>query len=152
MANSLATEIALYLQGSGIGLNFNGGGTINCFVSLLPDKPDQAAAIIERGGMAPIMVLTGKASGTGQTAEMKLDQPVVQILVRGSMTGFTSANTLTENIFSKLQGVNETTLNTSGAFFHLIQAMQSPVYIGRDNKERHQWSQNYHIMWENPQR
>lgn len=147
--SSLGDEIALYLQAQSLGLNFNGGGTINMFSTLLPDQPDLAAAVIERGGLPTVMWLTGPSPATN---ESKLDRPVFQIRVRSGMTGYNAGNTLAEGIFSKLQGLTEVVLNIGGALFHLISSLQSPVYLGRDEKERHQWSQNYQVMWENDQR
>jgi hypothetical protein len=152
----LGDEICEYLQSQSIGLNFNGAGTINCFSSLLPDQPDLAVAVIERGGLAPVSWLTGP--GTRSTTfvppvnESLLDQPVVQIFTRSGMTGFTPGYTLAQDVFGVLHGTVEQTLNPGGTLFHLISAMQSPMYLGRDEKERHRWSQNYHIMWENVER
>lgn len=156
MSNSLGDEICLFLQDQGLGLNFNGVGTINCFSTLLPDQPDLAIAIIERGGLPTVMWLTGPAhSATTYVPpvnESKLDQPVFQVFARSGMTGYTAGNTLVQGIFGALQGIVERTLNTGGALFHLIASMQSPMYLGRDIKERHQWSQNFSTQWENPQR
>lgn len=147
MALSLGDEICTYLQGQGIGLNFNGAGTINLFSSLLPDQPDLAAAVIERGGIPPLMVLTGLGF-----PESRFDQPVIQIRIRAGMQGYTAGNTLVQSIFKALQGINETILNPGGSLFHLIRAQQSPIYLGRDDRERHDWSQNWFIQWSNAQR
>lgn len=154
MANSLGDEICLYLQDQSLGLNFNGAGSINLFSTLMPDQPDLAVAIIERGGIPPVMWLTGGAGATGPAQpESLLDRPVFQVFVRSSMTGYTTGNTTVQGVFKALQGVVETVLNPpSGSLFHLISAMQSPMYLGRDDRERHQWSQNYSVMWENEQR
>jgi hypothetical protein len=153
---SLGDEICIYLQGKGLGLNFDGPGSINCFSSLLLDQPDTAVAVIERGGLMPVTWLTGPGSHTTTpmpaTNESKLDQPVVQVFTRSAMTGYLVGNTLAEGVFGALQGIVETVLNTGGALFHLIVALQSPTYLGRDEKERHQWSQNFRIQWENGQR
>lgn len=146
---SLGDEIAVYLQAQSLGLNFNGAGTINMFSTLLPDQPDLAACVIERGGLPTVMWLTGT---NPRVNESKLDRPVFQIRVRSGMTGYTAGNTLTEGIFSSLQGITEQVLNMGGSFFHLIASLQSPVYLGRDLKERHEWSQNYQTWWENGQR
>jgi len=148
MANSLGDEICLYLQSASIGLNFNGSGTINLFSTLLPDEPDLAAAVIERGGLPPVMWLTGWPA----VNESKLEQPVFQVRIRSGMTGYNAGNLLAQGVFGALQGVTETVLNSGGALFHLITAQQSPVYMGRDERERHQWSQNFFVMWENDQR
>lgn len=147
MALSLGDEFCTYLGAQGLGLNFNGAGTVNLFSTLLPDQPDLAAAVIERGGLMPVMTLTG-----GGAAESKFDRPSIQIRVRSGMQGYTAGNTLIEGIFKALQGINETALNVGGSLFHLITAQQSPVYLGRDDRERHQWSQNYLVWWQNAQR
>jgi hypothetical protein len=154
--SSLGDEFCIYLQGQGLGLNFNGAGTINCFSSHLLDQPDVAVAVLERGGIRPVTWLTGPGSHATTFVppvnESLLDQPVVQIFTRSSMTGYNAGNTLAEGVFGALQGVVEQVLNVGGALFHLVEAMQSPMYLGRDHKERHQWSQNFRVMWENTQR
>ena len=153
MANSLGDEICLYLQGQGIGLNFNGVGTINLFSSLLPDQPDLGVAVIERGGIPPLLTMTG-VTGQGYTTapESKIDQPTVMIRVRAGMSDYVNGQLMTQNVYSKLQGITEQTLNVSGMFFHLITALQYPMYLGRDERQRHLWSQNYRMMIENDQR
>lgn len=149
MTLTLGDEICTYLEGvSSLGLNFDGAGTINLFSTLLPDTPDQAVAVIERGGLPPVMVLTGWPP----VGESKLDQPVFQVRIRSGMTGYLAGNTLAQGVYSALQGICETTINAGGALFHLITAQQSPVYLGRDARERHEWSQNFFVMWENDQR
>lgn len=148
MSMSLGDEICTYLQAQGIGLNFNGPGTINLFSTLLPDQPDLAVAVIERGGIPPLMTLTGLGG-----FESRFEQPVVQIRFRAGMQGYTAGNTLVQSVFKALQGLTEIVLNPpTGSLFHLIRAQQSPVYLGRDDRERHDWSQNWFIMWSNGQR
>jgi hypothetical protein len=153
---SLGDEMCLYLQTKGLGLNFNGAGSINLFSSHLLDQPDLGVAVIERGGLPPLMRLTGPAFQSTTYVppqnESKFDRPVVQIFTRSGMTGYNAGNTLVEGVFGALQGLVELTLNAGGAYFHLITAMTSPMYLGRDKKERHQWSQNWSVWWENPQR
>lgn len=150
--NSLGDELCIYLQGQGIGLNFNGAGTVNLYSTLMPDQPDLAAAVIERGGLPPLRTLTGGPVGN-TLPESKFDQPTVMIRVRSGMTGYAAGNTLAQNIYKKLQGVYETNLNGTGTmFFHLITAMQYPIYLGRDERQRHMWSQNFRVWIENDQR
>lgn len=154
MPNSLGDELCIYLQGQGLGLNFNGTGTINLFSSLLPDQPDLGVAVIERGGLPPLLTMTG-VSGQGYTPapESKIDCPTVMIRVRSGMTSsYTTGQALTQSIYKTLQGITETTLNAGGMFFHLITALQYPIYLGRDERERHLWSQNFRVMIENDQR
>lgn len=152
---SLGAEIATYLQGYNSGaldLNFSGPGTINLYVSGLPDDtttPELAVGLLERGGLPPIMWLTGGQSSLAS----KLDRPQVQVRVRAPIDGFVAGNTLVNGIFGALQGIANTILNPpGGALFVLIMAHQSPVYLGRDERQRHNWSQNYYAFWDNDQR
>lgn len=145
---SLAEEIATYLQGQGLGLNFNGSGTVNLFVSLLVDQPDAAVGIIEGAGPAPVVTQTGTSA-----AESKIDRATIRVHTRGPIVGYLTSHSTAQSIYKALQGVNETHLNgSSNALFHLIEAIQSPVYMGRDDKERHLWSQNFLVWWDNPWR
>lgn len=153
-ALSLGAELATYLQGytPSLGLNFSGVGPINLFVGGLPDTedtPDLAASIMEGGGLPPVMTLTA-----GDAALVnRLDRPRVQIRVRAAMTGYVAGNTLVNGIFKALQGKANTQLNPpTGATFTLVMAQQSPVYLGRDERQRHGWTQNFHAWWENDQR
>ena len=150
---SLGAELATYLQSysPSLGLNFSGVGTINLFVNGLPDTdavPDLAATIMEGGGLPPVMTLTAGDA----TLVNKLDRPRVQIMVRAAMTGYAAGNTLANGIFKALQGKANTQLNAGGATFTLIMAQQSPVYVGRDERQRHRWTQNFHAWWQNDQR
>lgn len=155
---SLGDEIVTYLQGLSTlstPLNFDGAGDINLFSSLLPDEPDLAVAVLERGGLPPVMTLTGAPTGGSAAAESKIGQPVFQVRVRSGMEGYVVGNALMQSVFKALHGINETVLNGSpNGLFHLIAAMQSPVYLGRgesvDKRQRHNWSVNFRVIWDNP--
>lgn len=142
---SLGGEIATFLAAQGLGLT----PATNLFVAVLPDQPDLCVGVFEYGGTAPTMTLTGQGA-----PESKLDNPYFQVRTRASMGGYVTGNTLANNIYSKLQGICEQTLNAGGALFHLIVAQQSPVFIGQGDasKQRPEWTQNFRVIWENDQR
>lgn len=148
---SLGAEIATYLQSvTPLGLNFSGPGPVNLFVNGIPDAqvtPDLAASVNEGGGIAPVMTLEGNGAGVN-----KVDRPVVQIRVRAAMGGYVAGNTLVTAIFGALQGNGGGALNAGGATFLVLMANQSPVYIGRDELERHNWSETFTVFWANDQR
>lgn len=155
-ALSLGAEIATYLAAQsplsdGTTLIFSGTGTKNLFVAGLPDTeqtPELAVAIFENGGMSPVNTLAGAS-----VAVSKLDRPAIQVRVRAPAGGYISGNSLINAIFGELQDVGEQKLNPpNGAFFHLINAMQSPVYLARDDLQRHNWALNFLVYWENDQR
>lgn len=123
----------------------------NLFATLLPDQPDTCLALRVRGGMRPLMVLTGTPSGPPR-AEMQFDRPNIQVRCRAAASSFAAGNDLIQAAYAALEGKAETTLRSGGPLFHLIRANQSPQYLGRDVKERHEWSQNFQVWWDNPQR
>ncbi len=144
---SVSSEFTTKLQASGLGLNFSGVGVINCFVGILPDQPDQCVAVFERGGQAPLMVLTGSGG-----PESKLDQPAVQIRVRTAPGDYVAGNTLMQQIYGVFQGFVESALNVGGLYFHLIAALSSPIYLGLDVKQRHEWTQTFRTIMDDTQR
>ncbi len=141
---SLGDEVATRLQTVVAGLNFNGAGTINLYSSLLPDSPDQAVAVLERPGQAPILVLTGQGG-----PENKIDQPAFQVRVRSAPGDYVAGNTLMQNCFAALQGITEQTITAGGQWFHLIAALSSPAYLGLDVKQRHEWSLAFRVIYDN---
>lgn len=145
---SLDAEITTYLQSQAlpVGLNFNGAGTINLFASTLPDSPDTAVGVHLTGGMLPVMTLTGLSA-----TESAIDRSTFQIVVRVAPNQYTTGNALIQGIYKSLQGITETRINGgTNTLFHLITALQPPVYLGRgenvDKRQRHVWSQNY-LAW-----
>ncbi len=148
---SVSANIAEYLQSvTALGLNFNGAGTVNCFVGLLNDTPDQLVAIFERPGMAPLPVLAGNNSSVNTGL---LDQPIIQIRVRSASGSYEAGNTLMQGVYKALEGVTEQLVPAStGLFFHLMLAQGFPAYLGLDVRQRHEWSQNYRVILENSQR
>lgn len=148
-ALSLAGELCTYLEGQTLPTTLHySSGTRNLFDTYLPDLPDVAVAIIERPGMAPIRVLYDTQS--------RFDRPSVQIMVRAGMEDFVAGNSLMQAIFGKLDMLAEHILNPpSGAYFHLIRALGSPAYLGiappADTRQRHTWSLNMSVFYENDQ-
>ena len=138
----LEWEICTYLNSQAVATF----GT-NLFATQLPDQPDTCISVQTRGGLRPVMTMTG-----GGLPESKFDRPNIQIRGRAEASSFADGNDLMQAVFGALQGIVETTLRVGGPLFHLIYALQSPQYLGRDEKERHQWSQNLNVWWENPQR
>lgn len=140
MSHWIADDIADYLAAHGIGVVGD-----DIFIDRIPAEPDDVVAVFERPGGPPLMTLTG-----GGVSETKADQPMIQIRVRA--VKYTDGKTTAEAIFALLQGVTETVLVVGGGIFHLISAVQSPAHLGIDENQRHEWSQNFSCLWENPNR
>lgn len=153
-ALSLSAEITTYLQGLSLptALNFDGVGDVNLFATLLPDTPDVAVAVIPRPGIAPVSILTGKTPGVGGSSQptLKFARPRIQVMTRVGASDYVAGNALAEAIFGALHGLNELYLNgNTNAYFHWIEAVQSPAYLGdTGGRERHLWAQNMSVWWE----
>lgn len=122
--DSLATYIAIDL---GVGAL----GSI-VFEQSLPDQPDTAVCVYDTGGGPPTL-----------TQGDNTDSPSFQVVSRSLDTATALANLAT--IFKALHGLTEKTLQ--GTHFKLLWALQSnPVSLGRDEKQRASFSQNFRAL------
>lgn len=102
------------------------------FISELPASPDLCISLYDQGSWKP--------------PEVNFDQeyPILQVLVRGTVSGYTTAYELAEDIYDVLHTMKNTTKNST--FYISITAATSIMYIGRDEKNRPLFSTNYHII------
>lgn len=124
----LLDEIGTYLQTNGIGTL----GT-DLFTGTLPDVPDNAVALYEYGGVAPVSTL-----GPGQA---KFERPRIQVLARA--TTYSAARSKIESIFKLLHGLANTSL--SSVRYLLIEAVQSPFFMEKDANNRIKLICNFQI-------
>lgn len=117
----LLDDIASYLQTKGIGTV----GT-DIFKGEYPDSPDDMVAIYETGGFAPPKSWEG-------------DNPTFQIRVRNR--GYSLGRDVCETIMWTLHHVGEETLGTTRYLY--IWALDSPISLMRDPKQRHEWTMNF---------
>jgi hypothetical protein len=95
--------------------------------------PDRGVALLESGGPPEIL-------------NLRIDQPLFQVLVRGARTNqvssaYEEAREKAEQIKFGLHMLTDATL--SGVRYLQIQAEQEPFYIGNDANERPVFSCNY---------
>ena len=133
----LGADLAAYLDAQLASLTID----TNLFVSRLPDAPDACVALLEGSGAQPVLNMDALA---------KVDNPTVQVRVRD--VSYPAGYAMVMSVFKTLHGLAETTLTPGTAYVKAIWAMQSPVHIGRDEKERHEWSLNLRVVWENANR
>jgi hypothetical protein len=128
----IALQIAEYLEDNSIGVVGSG-----IFAEFLPDAPDNAVVIFSTGGITE-----------SSSAVLGYDKPTVQVRVRN--TSQLAAYTAASVIYSLLQGARNFTL-PDGTLVTTIQALQThPVNIGRDAKQRCEYTQNYFLEIRNP--
>lgn len=134
----IAAAVAKILDDSIESLTFrpNGAGG-NVFVDWMPDQPDIAVAVMTRPGSPNLTKLPGETVG-------------VQVLVRHTSTR--AADDLADLIFDALACAPAQVLDDGGPdevqVIGVTPGSHSP--IGRDVKERPEWSLNFTLRIHNP--
>jgi hypothetical protein len=119
-------DLALLLQTAGLGtlastlfksglpMDVAGGTTVDAVIALIevPGLPSQR--VHERTAV--------------------LDQPVVQVIIRGEPHGYADARTRAQAVFTTLDGLSNQTLG--GVSYLWITALQPPFFLKSDELER----------------
>lgn len=119
----LLDDIAIYLESLGVGTR-----GVTLFEGTLPQEgpglgpPDQVIALYEIPGMG--------AEHIHNVVGPAVEQPSVQVRVRGAPFGYAQARALAQQAFLALDGLTNQTLN--GTFYRSIFALQSPFGLGTD--------------------
>lgn len=128
----LLDDLADYLSSAGVTAAIYGG--------FMPEAPDAAVAIYETGGAGPVH---GMAPGPGQA---KLEQPRVQVVVRGAQYDYAAARLVADQIWKLLDQLPERTIN--GTRYCWGEAVQSPMGYARDEDRRAYVACNFDIVKE----
>ena len=125
----LAKEIADYLAANGLGTV----GT-NVFALQLPSAPDTCLAVYPTGG--------GRAD-----SKLGYDNPTIQVRTRSSnpLTAFENA----AQAYNLLHGLRRVTLSGGSYLVHCTGIQSAPVYIGRDERKRDEYTLNYQLVVRN---
>jgi hypothetical protein len=127
----LLDELSAYLGTQGIGTV----GT-DIFNGIIPDSPDALVSLIEYGGVSPVHALGG--------GNAKWERPQVQVVVRA--TTYSAARTKIETIYKLLHKLTNTAL--SSVLYLMIEAVQSPFFLRRDESTRVLLACNFQISKE----
>ena len=137
MLDEICQYLAAYTPTIALGTTPLVWGT-NLFGYELPDQPAECVSIWPYGGGVPHLV-------------DNVDEPTWQVRVR-SVTATNGENCI-QQIFNALQGVFEKTLVSGGDWhFDRIFALQNPVYLGKDEVQRHDFCVNWRAFVRNPNR
>ena len=120
-------DIATYLQTAGIGTI----GT-NLFKGQIPTEPDNCVAVFEYAGSPPAVTHDKKT----------LDSPGLQIRVRNA--DYAAGMTAIQGIIDVLSPLSNVSIG-SGYYLSIL-ANQSPVPLGLDEKDRHEFSMNFLVL------
>lgn len=142
---SFGDELCQYLAATMVSPSLTYG--TNLFSGRLQDTPDLQAAIWVGPGAAPPLALGGPTAPI-----VKVDEPNVQVMVRGTLNGYAAAETMIQAIYKVLHSLDQVTLITNGLVVKASWAVQAPGYIGRDEAQRHLFVQNFKMLIENANR
>ena len=124
--NSAAEDIKDYLVDQGVGTL-----KTDLFVGDMPNTPDACVSIVDSPGLSPEL-------------RYEWERPGIQILTRASIGGYRSAYTKAKLVYDTLHGTTNETINAT--IYKLIAAAHSPLYVGKDEKNRPMWSINFNIQ------
>lgn len=127
----LASEVAEWIGTNVTSCSFDTTGvTGNVFISTMPSSPDTVVMVSEYGGIVD--------------DKNPFSDINVQTRVRGTKDPRVGYN-IAKEIFDELQGLTNTTLISSGKHVVKVNALNTPIDIGRDDNGRHEWTVNFQI-------
>jgi hypothetical protein len=108
---------------------------VDVFSGRLPDRPHEAIAFSDQGGVAPLNVFGG----------VGLRQPSLQVMVRADALDYLKSRALIDEVFAVLHCRVNVVAN--GREYKAIDAVQEPIWLGYDESERPMWSLNFSLMF-----
>jgi hypothetical protein len=115
-------EIADYIISEGIDLTL----AEDFFKGYLPDSPNDCVAIFDTGGAEP-------------DRDIPTGDPTFQLIIRSE--SYETAHDLTKSIVDKLH--RKMNFTQGSTYFYYIFLMGEPGHIGRDTKNRDEFSVNF---------
>jgi hypothetical protein len=97
-------------------------------IGLLPDSPDLVTVLYETGGAPPNLGFN--------TPGLAIEQPGLQVVVRGAGADYAGPRTRIEAIYKDLCKVQGVVLAGGGtsALYHMMHPQQAPFLFNRDEK------------------
>lgn len=137
MTTLITESVALYLHNTGLGVyNPTGaGGTI--YLDELPHEPAAALAIAQYGG--------DEAS-----ASLPYDTVSIQVRVRAGNGDRRTAALLAQSMYDQLHGLGGVELPGGLWLCLCVGAQGGPIYLGRDQNERPEWTINFRAEFHRP--
>jgi len=146
MASLMLDELCQYLVaytpqitfGTAV-LSWNTGSSAdNLYGYELPDQPHDCVSVWPYGGGLPRLI-------------DNIDEPTFQVRVRSVIV--TDGEQTIQQIYAALQGIFERALVTNGDWhWNRLFALQNPVYLGKDEVQRHEFCANFRGFVRNPNR
>jgi hypothetical protein len=129
---------AITVGNPGVAISWNTGTNDNLFGYEMPNSPAACVSVVVYGGAMPHLIDS-------------IDEPTFQVRIRDVIA--TTGEGTAQAIFNALHGVFEQPLVVSGDWhWNRIFAIQNPIYLGKDDVNRHNWCQNFRGFVRNPNR
>lgn len=125
----LADDIADILTSGGL-------DTLALFTHELPERPNSGLVIAPTGGSGYDRTMSSTP------ANAPLERPSIQLRARATDTLTAEALLMSAHVI--LNGMSERSINSHRYYY--IRAIQSPMYLGRDEANRPLFSCNYDIL------
>jgi hypothetical protein len=129
----IAIALATYLDSLDI-VDYQEADGGDCFIHHLPDQPDEA-----------VMVTAYGANPVEGATALGYDEPTLQVHVR-STTDPAPGEARAQDVYGELQGLSHVTMaEGTGHETRVIECrcpQTGPVYLGRDQKGRHEYVVN----------
>ncbi len=107
--------------------------------SFMPEAPSTVTTLYESAGLFPLHFFSTS------TGTREYEQPALQAISRS--TSYETARAAAEDVFTILDNVAGANLPTAtGPLYVLIDAVQSPFFIDRDQNDRFRIGVNFNII------
>ena len=106
--------------------------TAELYKAQMPSTPDEALALFEYGGPAPLHTMTQRAV---------VEEPHVQVL--GRATRPDTAKFRVQKVLTELDGLGPMTIN--GVKYLSIYALQPPFFLRTDETNRYEFAANFAV-------
>jgi hypothetical protein len=131
-----AADIATIIEAGGLGLT---QGT-NLFIGPMPEDddntvPDKCVAVMMTGGAEPIVYLNG-------TVKRSVFRPQVTVRIRGNREDYSDGQALAFDIFNIVH------LAVASPYIQILANESAPFYGGTDGSDRHLWSLNVDLEYQ----
>ncbi len=120
---------------TGLSYSLDAGG--NIFVDKLPSEPDRCIAVYTQGGVEA-------------DSKLPYDSPAIQIVIRSDASPLWALDTW-QALYRRLHGLRHVELVAGGTLLiYALVAQASPIRLGTDDNDRHQYSLNLRTEVLNP--
>lgn len=92
------------------------------------------------------IILVNGTGGTSPYPHLLINEPSVQVIVRGAKSGYVAARAKAAGVVNKLLGMTSYTDATSGDVYQSCIQMGDISYIGQDDNTRPMFSMNFRFI------